>query len=145
MASGTSVHDEVGLRLAGAGQRYTAQRRLLTGVLASAARPLTINEILASAPGLTQSTVYRNITELVEAGVVERIAGTGDRSRFELAAVFSGHHHHLVCEACGTVEDLRVSPALERALREAARAAADQQGYEVTDHRLDFYGRCEAC
>ena len=144
MASGTSVQDEVGLRLAAAGQRYTAQRRLLVGALMNAARPLTIAEILASAPRLTQSSAYRNITGLLEAGVVERIAGTGDRSRFELAAVFSGHHHHLVCQACGTVEDLRVSPALERALRAAARVAG-QQGYEVTDHRLDFYGRCEAC
>jgi Fe2+ or Zn2+ uptake regulation protein len=106
---------------------------------------VTIAEILASAPGLTQSSAYRNITGMVEAGVVERIAGTGDRSRFELGAVFSGHHHHLVCQACGTVEDLRVSPALERALRAAAQVAARQQGYEVTDHRLDFYGRCEAC
>ncbi|HEX3491051.1 MAG TPA: transcriptional repressor, partial [Streptosporangiaceae bacterium] len=108
-------------------------------------RPLTITEILDAAPALTQSSAYRNITELIEAGVVERIAGTSDRACFEVAAALAGHHHHLVCQACGIVEDLRVSPNLEQALGEAARAAAREQGYEVTDQRLDFYGRCRAC
>ena len=145
MTHGTSVHEAAGLRLAEAGQRYTAQRRLLVSVLASAGRPLTITEILASAPALTQSSAYRNITTLIEAGAVERIAGTSDRACFELAAALAGHHHHLVCRACGTVEELRVSRTLERALSEAARAAGEEQGYEVTDHRLDFYGRCQAC
>ena len=97
------------------------------------------------APGLTQSSAYRNVTTLMEAGVVERLAGTDDHGRFELSEEISGHHHHLVCENCGTVEDLHASPKLERALREAARAAAAEQGYEVTEHRLDLYGRCAEC
>ncbi len=145
MAVDTSLHEAVHLRLASADQRYTPQRRRLIDILTGAGRPLTIPEILALAPGLTQSSAYRNVTTLMEAGVVERIAGTDDHGRFELSEEISGHHHHLVCDRCGTVEDLHASPKLERALADAARTAAAEQGYEVTEHRLDLYGRCAGC
>jgi Fe2+ or Zn2+ uptake regulation protein len=141
----TSLHDAVGQRLASADQRYTAQRRRLIDILVGAGRPLTIPEILSLAPELTQSSAYRNVTALIEVGVVDRIAGTDDHGRFELAEAISGHHHHLVCTVCGTVEDLHASPKLERALGEAARAAAAEQGYEITEHRLDLFGRCTGC
>jgi Fur family transcriptional regulator, ferric uptake regulator len=145
MALESSVHEAVGLRLAGAGQRYTAQRRMLVEILGRAGRPLTIPEILAAATDLTQSSAYRNITVLIDIGVVDRIAGSDDYGRFELAETFAGHHHHLVCERCGTVEDLHASPKLEQALGETARAAAAEQGYEISEHRLELRGRCAKC
>lgn len=145
MALELSVHDAVSLRLAAADQRYTTQRRMLVEILSDASRPLTIPEVLGAATGLTQSSAYRNITVLIEAGVVERIAGPDDYGRFELAEAFAGHHHHLVCEACGTVEDLHASPKLERVLGETARLAASEQGYVITEHRLELRGRCAKC
>ena len=140
----SSVHDAVGLRLAGAGQRYTAQRRMLVDVLGEA-RPLTIPDILSAVPGLTQSSAYRNITVLIDAGVAERIAGADDYGRFGPPEALAGHHHHLVCGECGTVEDLRASARLERVLGETARVAATERGYQVTEHRLDLLGRCARC
>ncbi|MHB8329025.1 MAG: Fur family transcriptional regulator [Acidimicrobiales bacterium] len=145
MALAPSVHDAVALRLAGLEQRYTRLRRVLVETLATAGRPLTMPEILASAPQLPQSSAYRNITALGDAGVVRRVAGTDDHGRFELAEDLSGHHHHLVCGACGRIEDVRPSPRLERALGEAMRAVAGQQGYDVAEHRLDMVGRCPDC
>jgi Fur family transcriptional regulator, ferric uptake regulator len=145
MAADTMLHDAVSRQLALADQRYTTQRRVLIDILATSGRPLTIPEILSSASSLTQSSAYRNISTLIEVGAVERVVGADDYGRFELAEPLSDHHHHLVCGGCGTVEDLHASPQLERALGEAARAAAEEQGYEVTEHRLDLHGRCAAC
>ena len=105
----------------------------------------TIPEILATATELPQSSAYRNMTALIEVGVVRRVAGADDHGRFELAEELSGHHHHLVCETCGKVEDVHPSPKLERALGEAARAVAEEQGYQVTEHQLDLLGLCPAC
>jgi Fe2+ or Zn2+ uptake regulation protein len=34
---------------------------------------------------------------------------------------------------------------LERALGEAARAVAEEQGYKVTEHQLDLLGLCPEC
>jgi Fe2+ or Zn2+ uptake regulation protein len=140
-----SIHEAVSLRLAGLDQRYTSLRQLLVETLAQAGRPLTIPEILAASPELPQSSAYRNVTTLIEAGVVRRVTGTDDHGRFELAEELSGHHHHLVCGRCGKVLDVQPSPRLERALGEAARAVAEEQGYEVTEHRLDLLGLCPGC
>jgi Fur family transcriptional regulator, ferric uptake regulator len=82
---------------------------------------------------------------LIDSGVVDRIADGDDFGRFELAETFAGHHHHLVCERCGTVEDLHSSPKLEQALGETASATAAQQGYEISEHRLELRGRCAKC
>jgi Fe2+ or Zn2+ uptake regulation protein len=140
-----SLHDAIGVRLAGSDQRYTRLRRVLVDTLAASARPLTIPEILEAAPELPQSSAYRNVTALIEAGVVRRIAGPEDHGLFELAEEFSGHHHHLVCAACGRVEDVVASERLERALGETVRALGEAQGYQVTEHRVELLGLCPDC
>lgn len=140
-----SVHEAVSLRLAGVDQRYTRLRRVLVETLAAAGRPLTVPEILASAPELVQSSAYRNMTALIDVGVVRRVAGSDDHGRFELAEDLLGHHHHLVCATCGKVEDVHPSPKLERALAQAAQAVAEEQGYEVTEHQFDMLGLCPEC
>ena len=139
------VHDEVALRLARSEQRYTPLRRALVETMAGAGRPLTIPEILLTNPGLSQSSAYRNITVLMDAAAVRRVNGADDHGRFELAEDLAGHHHHLVCDSCGKVVDVRPSPRLERALAEAARAVADEDDFDVTDHRFDFFGVCAEC
>jgi Fe2+ or Zn2+ uptake regulation protein len=139
------IHEQVGLRLLRSDQRYTRLRRALVETLAAAGRPLTIPEVLRQNPGLTQSSAYRNITVLMDAGAARRVTGADDHGRFELAEDLSGHHHHLVCGSCGKVADVHPSPRLERALAEAARAAADEDDFDVTEHRFDLLGVCADC
>jgi Fur family transcriptional regulator, ferric uptake regulator len=141
----SGVHDEIALRLVALDQRYTRLRRALVETMAGAGRPLTIPEILHTNPGLSQSSAYRNITVLIDAGAARRVNGADDHGRFELAEDLSGHHHHLVCGSCGTVADVRPSPRLERALAEAARAAGDEQDFDVVEHRFDLVGVCADC
>jgi Fe2+ or Zn2+ uptake regulation protein len=140
-----SVHDAIGVRLAGLDQRYTPLRRILVEALSTSERPLTIPEILGAAPGLPQSSAYRNVTTLIEAGVVRRVSGTDDHGRFELGEEFSGHHHHLVCASCGKVEDIPPSERLERALGESSRSIAEELGYQIKEHRLELLGLCPEC
>ena len=139
------VHDDIASRLEGVDQRYTRLRRALVETLARAGRPLTIPEILQSNPGLSQSTAYRNVTVLIDAGAARRVNGTDDHGRFELAEQLSEHHHHLVCGTCGKVADVRPTTRLEQALAEAARAAGDEEGFDVTEHRIDLVGVCADC
>lgn len=139
-----SLHQEAASRLGDLDQRYTTSRRALVDVLAAAARPLTMPEILAAA-AVPQSSAYRNLTVLCLAGVVSRLAGADDLARFELAEDLSGHHHHLTCGGCGLVADVDAPPALERALAQAARAAASETGFVVSSHRIELEGRCPAC
>jgi Fe2+ or Zn2+ uptake regulation protein len=142
------LSDEVARRLAAVDQRFTSGRRGLIEVLAAADRPLSVPDIVAASPSgaaLPQSSVYRNLTVLAEAGVVRRIVGTDEHARFELAEDLAGHHHHLLCLTCGSVIDVSAAPRLERALSEAARLAAEEVGFEVTEHRIDLVGVCSRC
>jgi Fe2+ or Zn2+ uptake regulation protein len=139
------LHPEVAVRLARVEQRYTASRRALVETLAAAGRPLSIPEILAATPAIPQSSAYRNVTALIDAKALRRVAGSDDHGRFELAEDLAGHHHHLICESCGQVVDVAASPRLERALAEAARVAEEETGFTVDDHRMDLVGTCRDC
>ena len=141
------LHEEAAVRLAALDQRYTSSRRALVEALRVADRPVSVPEILGAAAGVPQSSAYRNLTVLCDAGVARRLAGADDIARFELAEDLSGndHHHHLMCSSCGLVADVGASPALERSLAEAARVASAQTGFEVSAHRIDLVGRCPEC
>lgn len=140
-----ALHDAVEHRLEAHDQRYTPMRRLLVEALAASGRPLTVPEIIDRAPGLPQSSAYRNVTALLDAGIVRKVATADDHWRVELAEEIAGHHHHLVCRACGRVEDVPPSPRLEQVLGEAARLVAGMTGFVVNEHRLDLVGTCAAC
>jgi Fe2+ or Zn2+ uptake regulation protein len=140
------LHTTIATVLREAGQRYTRSRKAVVEVLADAGRPLTLPEILESEPELAQSSAYRNLAELVEAGVVRRIITTDEHSHFELEEHLTGeHHHHLICGGCGAVTDFVVPPELEQLIDRAAAAVGRQQRFQVDHHRFDLLGRCAAC
>lgn len=141
----TELHGVVAARLQDAEQRYTAGRRALVRVLADAARPLTTAEVQAATTDLPQSSIYRNLAVLEQAGVVRRVHGGDASARYELAEDLTEHHHHLVCQSCGTVEDFTMPPAMERQVDRAIAEVAERTGFEVHGHRLDLVGVCVKC
>jgi len=93
--------------------------------------------MLESRQSIGLATIYRVLTQFETAGLVLR-HHFGERSVFELAD--SDHHDHMVCLECGkiiefhddTIETLQVS-------------IAKQNNFEIHDHSLCLYGRCEDC
>jgi Fe2+ or Zn2+ uptake regulation protein len=144
-----SAHDDVRVtataRLADVGQRLTANRAALVAALAAAPRPLTIPEIMVQRGELAQSSVYRNLVVLEEAGIVHRVLGSDEFARWELAEDLTGHHHHLICASCGRVEDVPASAGLERSVAAAAAAITRTTGFRTQRHRIDLVGICHAC
>jgi Fe2+ or Zn2+ uptake regulation protein len=144
--SPAEVHDVVTALLRAAGQRYTRSRRAVIDVLASTGRPMTLPEILAADAQLAQSSTYRNLSELVDAGVVRRIITSDEFSHFELAEHLTGdHHHHLICSNCGAVEDFTVPNELEDLIDEASASIGRRRRFRIDHHRLDLVGVCAAC
>jgi Fe2+ or Zn2+ uptake regulation protein len=150
VAQNNKINDELHLlaarRLRAAGMRYSKSRKAIVEVLASAGKPLTLDEVLAfkSDNNLAQSSVYRNSTELVEAGVVKCLALGKDHNRFELDDSIIGHHHHFVCLDCGDIADFEVPEYFEK---EILRLEAElvKKGLSVDGHTLDIQGRCYKC
>lgn len=141
----TDVDDEVAALLRRADQRYTSGRRRLVAALQSGGGPLTITQILAEDGSLAQSSVYRNLTILEEAGAVTRIITRDDFARYELAEGLTEHHHHLICSNCGDVADFSLDDPTETNLDKALHDAAAQVGFNVEAHRLDLLGVCSDC
>jgi Fe2+ or Zn2+ uptake regulation protein len=139
------LHDTVAARLQQGDSRYTRHRRALIDVLTNARQPMTIAEILAVATELPQSSVYRNLALFEETGLVQRLVGAGDFARFELAEDLLGHHHHLVCSACGTMLDVELPADLEREIERALATLARRKRFQVHGHRLDLMGMCREC
>lgn len=139
------LHATAAARLRDSEQRYTSNRQRIVEILAGAARPLTVAEVQAQGGDLPQSSVYRNVAVLEQAGVVRRVPATDEFVRFELAEDLTEHHHHLVCVSCGSVADFTMPRALERAVDKATAAATRATGFDVHAHRLDLVGLCADC
>ena len=83
------------------------------------------------------ATVYRQLNALADAGAADTIRLEGQQL-YRLCGD-DGHHHHLVCRACGrTVE---IDPPSESWLR---RIAGDH-GFTVESHTLEVFGLCSDC
>ena len=149
-ADGTSddaaeVHRIVDGQLRRTRQRYTHGRRQLVELLAASDRPVTIPELLDHGAIQSQSSLYRNLAILEQCGAVHRIASTDDVARYELTEELSEHHHHVVCSECGRIDDVVLTPSIERALAEAAEEAREQRAFHVDSHRLELVGTCSTC
>ncbi len=139
------IHAVVDEQLRRTRQRYTPGRRELVEVLCTAARPVTIPELRDSGATQSQSSLYRNLAVLEHCGAVHRVTSSDDVARYELTEELSEHHHHVVCSSCGRIDDVTLTPAIERALAEAAEEARRQRGYLVDSHRLELVGACGTC
>jgi Fur family ferric uptake transcriptional regulator len=141
----SDVEDVIVERLRSRGQRYTPLRRKLVQIVRSAAQPLAIHDILSSRSRLAQSSVYRNLVVLEQAGVIRRLVAAGGSARYELAEDLTEHHHHLICTSCGSVEDLPAPIGLERTVQRATATLASRRGFRVRAHRVDMLGLCSRC
>ena len=140
----TSWTNEARSRLQGSGQRVGAARAAVISYLDEqdcCRGAQEIHEALAtrgSAVGL--ASVYRAVDGLVEQGLLQRIDFGDGIARYEPVRADHGHHHHIVCDACGKVDAFHDAP-LERAI-----AAIEQQtGYHVVSHDVVLRGTCADC
>ncbi len=139
------LHEIAIERLAIDGQRYTRNRKAIMVILSTAGRPLSLVDLLQLGDGLAQSSVYRNLVVLEEAGVVRKVIGTDEFARYELAEDLSEHHHHLLCTGCGAVEDFTLPSRVEQVVETALTTAARKAGFRGVHHRLDLVGLCANC
>lgn len=81
------------------------------------------------------ATVYRVLTQFVEAGLLERHQFESGKSVFEIKA--GEHHDHLVCVNCGHVEEF-YDEMLEKRQQKIAR----DRGFALQEHALYLFVEC---
>lgn len=122
--------------------RLTPQRLAVVRILAENDEHPTVEKIhgrvKADFPTTSLATVYKTLAVLKELGEVLEI-GFGDGSnRYD--GVNPRPHPHLICTRCGQIQD----PDMDFLDGLNERVAAET-GFQVTRHRLDFFGLCAEC
>jgi Fur family ferric uptake transcriptional regulator len=88
--------------------------------------------------GVGRATVFRTLDLLVELGVLNRLH-TDERCSFYIVCA-DQHHHHLVCERCGSVQEIS-----DARVERAVRAMAIESGFRAREHHLEIVGVCNKC
>jgi Fur family ferric uptake transcriptional regulator len=125
-------------QLKAGGLKVTAARLGLLDLLKHAKKPLSIKQMAKlSGAGTDLVTIYRNTESLLELKLVTKVNLGGKEACYELNGK---HHHHIVCENCGKVSDIKnCHVALQKnTLKDSGFAA-------LKNHSLEFFGLCLAC
>lgn len=132
--------EAAGLDLARRGLRLTNQRRLILAVLRATERHPTAEwvhaEVRKHLPRIGLGTVYRNLRLLADQGLLTEIHA-GPSVRFDARL---HRHHHFTCGSCARIYDLDEPVDARLDARIASRT-----GFQVSHHRIDFYGVCGEC
>ena len=122
------------------GLRLTRPRRIILDVVrATDAHPtaaFVYRRVRRRLPRVSLATVYRNLRMLAAEGFLAERADEGGL-RFDGN---TGPHDHFTCLACRRIFD--VPARVEQSTR---RRLAARTGFEVLDHRTEYFGRCAAC
>src|SRR5438094_7634095 len=120
------------------GHRITEGRRRVIQAVLKQPSHFTVEDVLQSTRRVGRATVFRTMRLLLDLNIVCRVLLDGGNLHYRISS--RGHHHHLVCNDCGRVEDFTgcdVEPLVQ--------ALAAAMKYEIDGHWLEVYGRCEAC
>lgn len=83
------------------------------------------------------ATVYRTLSLLKEAGLVEQRTFADGKAVYEVHNP-DEHHDHLVCLDCGEVFEFE-NKQIEKLQTEVAKDA----GFKLASHTLDLFGHCQ--
>jgi Fe2+ or Zn2+ uptake regulation protein len=127
-------------QLDGAGERWTAQRQAVWDALAAARSGSGALELAQAlvVQGVGQATVYRSLELLERCGLARRAALGGGRQGY--VPVQPGHHHALICDGCGQVQDFAAC-----SWNVVGELLALRTGFTVHSHYLEVHGLCPAC
>lgn len=124
--------------------KLTKQRQSLLNILANHEdRYMELTELdqlmRQEYPKMSYNTIYRNIKEFSEIGIVEENQNENDgKTEVKLDCnERHTHHHHFICNNCGKVRELQMCPL--------SFFSEQLPGAEIRGHHFELYGLCADC
>ncbi|MDF2378786.1 MAG: Fur family transcriptional regulator [Candidatus Gracilibacteria bacterium] len=143
MSSSEITSSEVLKRLRESGYRITKSRKATLEVLIQKQCALSVPEVSALLLELEVkpniSTLYRELQFLTEQGITQEIVLKDGIMRYEIDQ--ANHHHHLVCNACESIEPVEI----QKHLQSVEQSIQSEKRFQILSHSLEFYGLCESC
>jgi len=122
--------------------RLTPQRMAVLEVLAAGEGHPSVKEVheivKRKFPTTSIATIYKTVNLLKKINEILEISIPGGSKRYEGGKPFP--HPHVICTRCKKVIDLDLGP-----LEDITTRIADDTGFEIRSHRLDFFGVCGDC
>jgi Fur family ferric uptake transcriptional regulator len=89
---------------------------------------------------VARASIYRILDELERLHLVQRLQIGQTMARYEAIRTGEGHHHHLVCDNCGTV-----TPFTDDGLENAIKDLSCRVPMRVAEHEIVLHGACRDC
>ena len=120
--------------------RQRARRRRRCSATSTTSAPPRRSTSCCAAPAQTVglATVYRTLQALADDGEVDVLRTDDGEAVYRRCC--TGHHHHLVCRACGRTVEVE-GPTVER----WADTVAAEHGFTDVRHTLEIVGTCADC
>jgi Fur family peroxide stress response transcriptional regulator len=122
--------------------RITPQRLAVLRVLAASEGHPSVERIYETVrqkfPTTSIATIYKTVNLLKQINELLEISFPGGSNRYDGYKPFP--HPHVLCVRCKKIID----PDLG-SLKDITAEAADQTGFDILSHRLDFFGICGDC
>lgn len=123
------------------GGRATPSKRVLLEVLFDADDHRSVETLAAAVqariPDVHLSTIYRNLEDLQELGVIVHTHLGHGPATYQLASLA---HAHFICESCG-----KAIGAPDAMFEGLAKSAKDDLGFTIDPHHFAIHGRCADC
>jgi len=120
--------------------RITVARKEIIKIFSLSKKPLSAKDVYQNLTKkniiVNLTTVYRELHFLQKHGYLKEIHLYANEKFFESSMLM--HHHHLICDKCGSIEDL--DGCLLKNLD-----SVEEKGFLIKRHVLEFYGLCAKC
>lgn len=120
---------------------YSKQREKILGTLRANAVHPTAEYIYGimkrKDPNVSLATVYRNLNQLANLGVIKRIEGLESSVHYDHN---THEHYHFICDNCKKIFDIEADIAPNIKLN-----TQKQTGFLVLGHEITFHGLCSEC
>ena len=117
----------------------TAARTAIFQTLLHAEEPLKNGEVARRTPNVDRASVYRTLELFATLGITETII-RGWTPLTELAEPFKPHHHHIICDTCGAVEEIE-----NDTLEDVLSLVASRHNFKLKKHVVELTGVCRRC
>jgi len=129
------------VRCRSAGLKVTQQRLAVYSMLAGTVSHPTPEEVFEAIRGglplLSLATVYKILDQFQRAGFVRKVSTEGQAARYDAKVE---PHHHMVCTACGAIQDIQLPSEPD-----LAQGLSAESGFQVARYDVIFHGLCGAC
>lgn len=121
--------------------RVTSSRVMILENFYKTKRPIRAEDVYLNLKNnLDEATVYRTLSSFEKNKIIRRVNLKKDSAYFELN---NDHHHHIVCESCGKIEDFRENVEIEKILKKIVEGSSNFKN--INEHSLELFGLCNFC